>query len=534
MPCPPSRRGPASTPAPAEGRRARILLADDNADMRAYVGRLLRQRWDVEAVADGSAALAAIRARRPDLVLTDVMMPNLDGFGLLRRCAPTRETRGTPVIMLSARAGEEAKVDGLHAGADDYLVKPFSARELVARVETHLLLNRLRAAAETERMRLHALFMSAPAIVAILKGPDHVFELANPPALQMIGHRQVVGRPVREAVAELVPQGMIDIMDTVYRTGTPYAAQEAPLKLDRTNDGQLSDVFVNFVFQPSFGADGAVDGILVYGFEVTDQVLARRKIEDEHRLAEVAQHQAEAAVHARDEFLSIASHELRTPLTSLCLQADGALLALARDAAQPAGNFLGRVQKIRRQAGRLEVLVQDLLDVTRLNAGRLELRPENVELTEIARDVCDRLREQAERAGSVIVLDAVRPVHGHWDPVRLDQVITNLLINAIKYGQGKAVEVSVAVPSGASPAILRVRDHGMGIAPENHARIFDRFERAVSDRNEGDWVWDSGSPASSSSSWAGRSPSTARRARGRRSSSSCRPLPDARRMRRFP
>src|SRR5205085_3589379 len=93
------------TPEP-EGRRARIVLADDNADMRAYVARLLRERWDVEAVADGAAALAAIRARRPDLVLTDVMMPNLDGFGLLSELRGDPATRATPVIMLSARAGE--------------------------------------------------------------------------------------------------------------------------------------------------------------------------------------------------------------------------------------------------------------------------------------------------------------------------------------------------------------------------------------------------------------------------------------------
>jgi signal transduction histidine kinase/FixJ family two-component response regulator len=473
-----------------EGRRARIVLADDNADMRDYVARLLRERWEVEAVADGAAALDAIRARRPDLVLTDVMMPNLDGFGLLSALRADPATRGTPVIMLSARAGEEAKVQGLHAGADDYLVKPFSARELVARVETHLLLNHLRAAAENERARLHALFTSAPAIVAILKGPDHVFELANPPALQMIGKREVVGRPMREAIPEIGRQGLVEILDNVYRTGEPYVAQEAPYQLDRRNDGCLQDAFINFVFQPSFAPDGAVDGVLVYGFEVTAEVLARRKLEEEHRIAEAAQHQAETAVYARDEFLSIASHELRTPLTSLCLQADGALRALGRDPSQPAGSFLGRVEKIRRQAGRLEVLVQDLLDVSRLNAGRLQLRTETVELTEIARDVCDRLHDQAELAGSPIQLHTVGAVYGEWDPVRLDQVLTNLLTNAIKYGGKKPIEVfleTTAAPEDAAApeAVIRVRDRGMGIARENHARIFERFERAVADRNEG-------------------------------------------------
>jgi DNA-binding response OmpR family regulator len=94
------------------------------------------------------AALAAVRRRRPDLVLTDVMMPNLDGFGLLRALRAARETHALPVIMLSARAGEESRVEGLEAGADDYLIKPFSGRELLARVNTHLQLARMRSAAE--------------------------------------------------------------------------------------------------------------------------------------------------------------------------------------------------------------------------------------------------------------------------------------------------------------------------------------------------------------------------------------------------
>lgn len=118
--------------------RVRILLADDNTDMREYVRRLLAPYWDVEAVADGMQALEAARRNPPDLVLTDIMMPNLDGFGLLRALRADKHTRATPVIMLSARAGEDARVEGLEAGADDYMVKPFGARELLARIHTHL------------------------------------------------------------------------------------------------------------------------------------------------------------------------------------------------------------------------------------------------------------------------------------------------------------------------------------------------------------------------------------------------------------
>jgi PAS domain S-box-containing protein len=126
-------------PSLAPDRGQLVLLADDNADMRAYVERLLANSgYRVEAVVDGEAALAAARRRAPDLILSDVMMPGLDGFQLLAKLREHERLRDVPIIFLSARAGEEAKIEGLRAGADDYLVKPFSARELLARVETNL------------------------------------------------------------------------------------------------------------------------------------------------------------------------------------------------------------------------------------------------------------------------------------------------------------------------------------------------------------------------------------------------------------
>ncbi len=143
---------------------ARILVADDNADLRQYVTRLMRDRgYVVDAVADGIAALDAVRAMRPDVIVTDVMMPGLDGFGLLRAIREDAELRDLPVIMLSARAGEEVRAEGLDAGADDYLTKPFAARELIARVDATLAMARLRresAAAlrrvnETLEQRVH-------------------------------------------------------------------------------------------------------------------------------------------------------------------------------------------------------------------------------------------------------------------------------------------------------------------------------------------------------------------------------------------
>jgi len=130
---------------PRPAGRGRVLLADDNADLRDYISRLLRDNgYEVEAVADGVAAIDALRARRPDLLVTDVMMPGLDGFGLLAAVREDAGLRDMPVVMLSARAGDDAKVEGLDAGADDYLTKPFSARELLARVAANIGLARLR------------------------------------------------------------------------------------------------------------------------------------------------------------------------------------------------------------------------------------------------------------------------------------------------------------------------------------------------------------------------------------------------------
>jgi signal transduction histidine kinase/DNA-binding response OmpR family regulator len=136
----------------------RILWADDNADMRDYVRRLLGTQYEVEAVADGAAALAAARARRPDLILADVMMPKLDGFELLRALRADPATRALPVILLSARAGEEARVEGLAAGADAYLVKPFNARELLAQVATQLDLGGFRAHLQRSENRYRGIF----------------------------------------------------------------------------------------------------------------------------------------------------------------------------------------------------------------------------------------------------------------------------------------------------------------------------------------------------------------------------------------
>ncbi len=189
---------------------------------------------------------------------------------------------------------------------------------------------------------------------------------------------------------------------------------------------------------------------------------------------------AQEAVRARDEFLSIASHELKTPLTSLALQSDSLRLSARRGDAEA---LLRKVEVIRRSVDRLARLVGSLLDLSRITAGHLELDVEEVDLTDVAREVVGRFEEEALRAGCALRLDAPAAVTGVWDRMRLDQVLTNLLANAVKYGPGKPVDVRVRGEPGR--ALVSVRDHGIGISAADQQRIFERFERAVSRRNYG-------------------------------------------------
>ena len=195
--------------------------------------------------------------------------------------------------------------------------------------------------------------------------------------------------------------------------------------------------------------------------------------------------QAQAAVQVRDEFLSIASHELKTPLTALLLH----LQLLARHtrrgslASVPPEQMLRMLETGQSQVQRLSKLVDNLLDVSRITAGRLHLERDMVDLAAVARDVVARFADEAEAAGVALTCQADSPVVGRWDRLRLDQVVTNLVSNAVKYGEGQPVEVTVEATL--TTARLTVYDHGLGIPPEHLATIFDRFERAGRDRSHG-------------------------------------------------
>jgi CheY-like chemotaxis protein/anti-sigma regulatory factor (Ser/Thr protein kinase) len=170
-----------------------VLVVDDNADMRQHIQSLLAKHFNVITAVNGLEALHKIRSEKPSLVVSDIMMPIMDGIQLLKAIKEDKEHGSMPIILLTARAGEESKIEGYQTGADDYLVKPFSSKELVARVKAQIKIVKKRNAVENQ---LHNLFEQAPTAIVIFDGPEAIFELANKRALEIIGRtkEEVIGR----------------------------------------------------------------------------------------------------------------------------------------------------------------------------------------------------------------------------------------------------------------------------------------------------------------------------------------------------
>jgi PAS domain S-box-containing protein len=195
--------------------------------------------------------------------------------------------------------------------------------------------------------------------------------------------------------------------------------------------------------------------------------------------------EARDAVSARDEFLSIASHELRTPLTPLQIVLQRLLSERSKEPLETISTDRLRLLLARseRQVQRLTALVDNLLDVSRVSSGTLRLQREECDLAEVVNEVVGRFGEECARAECQVTIEAPPRLIGQWDPLRIEQVITNLLANAIKYGAGKPILIHVE--GGEGSAQIVVKDHGIGIEPEKVSRIFERFERAVSSRSYG-------------------------------------------------
>ena len=351
---------PVAAPLPSGGARARILVAEDNADMRRYLTRLLAPHWDVHAVADGQEALESAVQHPPDLVLSDVMMPRMDGIALLRALRADPRTNRTMIMLLSARTGEEAVVTGLDTGADDYLAKPFSASELLARVRAHLEMSRVR--------------------------------------------------------------------------------REWTLKLEAVNV--------------------ELRGALVE--------------------AQASREEALVASRAKSEFLAAMSHEIRTPLSAVM---GFASLLPSRDLTEQQREF---VEGIRSSGAHLVGIIDDILDFSKLQSGRIEISPAPFALRRTVKAALDFVAGQASEKGVKLthVMGPEVPAGLEADEARVRQVLINYLSNAVKFtAKGEVVlqvRSSVLGADGRQEFHFCVRDTGMGIPAERMDRLFRAFSQTDS------------------------------------------------------
>ncbi len=576
---------PIAWPASPEGAE-HILLADDNADMREYLHRLLGAHFRVTAVENGARALAAASNDPPDLVLSDMMMPELDGFALLSALRAREQTRHVPFILLSARAGDEARVEGLGAGADDYLVKPFSARELVARVRTHLALARARKTAERGHEGLYALMMQVPVALTVRRGPDlrcvfqndaglalldqrgktlregwpdgtaewfatfaHVYETGESKNSREVGVKRVWGQDAKPSLryfdvawaAVRLPDGKIDGVMTVCIdvTQRKRAEQRARVALDRLEAAlSASEIGTYFWDMRSENVEHDVGVKRLFGLadeqgdDITDYTarvhpddrsdwlagLARARqgvdFHQEYRIlredgvrwlldkghvvndsmgrprfmvgavVDITEHKrltnaALAASRAKDEFLAMLGHELRNPLAPIVTVLE---IMKLRDAS-PSKERL----TLERQVKHLVRLVDDLLDISRVTRGLIDLQRERLAVRGVIAKAVEIASPLIEQKHHQLTVDLPKGLYVDGDPVRLAQVFANLLTNAARYTPAHG-RISVSASREGDRIQVRVSDNGNGILPEQLETIFELFvqagERSVA-RSEG-------------------------------------------------
>lgn len=451
----PSTRHP-DIDAPGLHEDIRILVVDDNCELREYVGRLLRRWWIVEAVGDGATALEAIRRQRPTLVLADAAMSGLDGTGMLGTLQGDPVARSIPMIVLSENGGVR-DVDPLDA--NDRLLKPFSSRELIGHVSARLeqLLGRPVRTQRPVRRLLNRIGVP----IAIVRGDAGIVENANRAYLELIGGRDGIGRPF----ADLVPDGGFahEAVSRALASGTNQVM--ADLTVPQRGHGKPTDTHWSFVFTPvSDESGGASRHVVAIGVDVTDDVRAR-----ERRDAVAAD--AISANMAKDEFLAALGHELRNPLSSILMG-----LQLMRTK----GVVSHELDVMDRQIAIMVRLIDDLLDVSRIARGQIELHKERIAIAEVVgravESVDPLLKERQQR---LTVLVPATGLDASVDPARMTQVFANLLTNAAKYSE-RETEITVRAVREDHHLRVSVEDHGIGIPTDMLPHVFDAFAQEPS------------------------------------------------------
>ena len=446
-------------------RRARVLIVEDDARMRRVLELLLSPHWDVDVASDGREALERIGQNTPDLVLTDLLLPGMDGFDLTRELRAASRTSAVPIVVISGLTEEADRLRALEAGANDFLIKPFSERELHLRLTTHLEMASLRREAALRETEAHVRLILDGALDAVVStDAADVITYWNPQAERTFGWTadEALGQRLGELI--LPPEPRQDHDRDIERF---LATGEAPSMNQRTEvEGKRKDG-TRLPLELAISVVKAWDTCTfnVFARDVTDRQRA-----DAERTQLLAK--AQEVGRTKDEFLALLSHELRTPLSAIVGWAH-----MLRTSELDEATRVRAIETIDRNAKVQNQLIEDILDVSRIVAGKFSVEMRSVDLVKVVEAARDTVAPMAAARKVELHVDVAAPIPlTIGDPERLQQVVWNLLSNAIKFtAPGGRVAIELALRGDVFE--LTVRDTGSGIDLEFLPHIFERFRQ---------------------------------------------------------
>jgi PAS domain S-box-containing protein len=441
--------------------KPRILFVEDEPMLRAHLAEALSEEYCVDTAATGREALTLLLRAKPDLVVTDIVMPEMDGVELLKTLRSVPSTQAIPVLLLSGRAPEEQRLEGFREGADGYLAKPYSERELRALIGSMIQSARQRAEAvrreATEEADQRALADQAALLESITDAffaldREWRFTYVNQRALDYYGkgRDELLGRSIWDVFPVAAGTMLHEQYEKALRTQCSAAFETKSV---------LTGRWVDIRAYPTG------QGLAVYFRDVSDRKLAEQELQ-------AALTKLEESDRRKDEFLALLSHELRNPLAPI---ANGLSLLKLRGTVEPVSQrALGIME---RQLSHLVRLVDDLLDVGRLTHGKLRLRVQRVSLLDILGRALEGARTALESHGHTLTTDVrAHDLMLEGDADRLMQVFTNLVQNSVKYTDAGG-RIRITLDREVDQAVIAVTDNGVGIPPGALEQVFEMFSQ---------------------------------------------------------